>query len=61
MDRYWGHDGITVAEWMLGESDRFDLFYTFFPAPSSHPITSRRSGACEKVLVTSDVETIEGH
>lgn len=58
MDGYWEHDGITVAEWMLGESD---LFYTFFPKQSSHPITSRRSGACERVLVTSDVETVEGH
>lgn len=61
MDRYWEHDGITVAEWMLGESDQFDLFYTFFPKQSSHHITSRRSGARERVLMTSDVETVEGH
>lgn len=34
MDRYWRfkweHDGITVADWMLGESDWFDLFYNIF-------------------------------
>lgn len=65
MDRYWRfkweHDGITVADWMLGESDWFDLFYNiFFQSPSSRLITNRRSGMCERVLVTSDVETVEG-